>query len=76
VFEALKRGAIMAEEGFKLKLTAILSADDEGYSCLMHDTEEPTSHRLSFTLPLRPTLASNNGSPSLIGQLDVMKGNT
>ena len=30
----------MAEEGFKRKLTAILSADVEGYSRLMDDNEE------------------------------------
>ena len=32
----------MAEEGFKRKLTAILSADVEGYSRLMEDDEEAT----------------------------------
>ena len=32
----------MAEEGFKRKLTAILSADVEGYSRLMGDDEEAT----------------------------------
>ena len=32
----------MAEEGFKRKLTAILSADVEGYSRLMDDDEEAT----------------------------------
>jgi adenylate cyclase len=32
----------MAEEGFKRKLTAILSADVEGYSRLMVDDEEAT----------------------------------
>jgi hypothetical protein len=32
----------MADEGFKRKLTAILSADVEGYSCLMRDDEEAT----------------------------------
>ena len=32
----------MAENGFKRKLTAILSADVEGYSRLMDDNEEAT----------------------------------
>ena len=32
----------MAEEGFKRKLTAILSADVQGYSRLMDDDEEAT----------------------------------
>ena len=32
----------MADEGFKRKLTAILSADVEGYSRLMGDDEEAT----------------------------------
>ena len=32
----------MAEEGFKRKLAAILSADVEGYSRLMDDDEEAT----------------------------------
>jgi TolB-like protein/class 3 adenylate cyclase len=46
--------AIMAEEGFKRKLTAILSADIIGYSRLMRDDEEATvrdlaAHRLLIT---------------------------
>ena len=32
----------MAEKGFKRKLTAILSADVEGYSRLMGEDEEET----------------------------------
>ena len=32
----------MAEESFKRKLTAILSADVEGYSRLMRDDEDET----------------------------------
>ena len=36
----------MAEEGFKRKLTAILSADVEGYSRLMGDAEEATIRML------------------------------
>ncbi|UCE55783.1 MAG: tetratricopeptide repeat protein [Desulfobacterales bacterium] len=43
----------MTEEGFKRKLTAILSADVEGYSRLMRDDEEATvrdlaAHRVSI----------------------------
>jgi adenylate cyclase len=37
----------MAEKGFKRKLTAILSADVEGYSRLMGDDEEATVRTLS-----------------------------
>jgi adenylate cyclase len=37
----------MAEEGFKRKLTAILSADVEGYSRLMGDDEEATVRTLT-----------------------------
>jgi len=36
----------MAQEGFKRKLTAILSADVVGYSRLMDDNEEATIHTL------------------------------
>src|SRR5210317_1825629 len=44
----------MAEKGFKRKLTAILSADVEGYSRLMRDDEEATvrdlaAHRVLIT---------------------------
>jgi TolB-like protein/class 3 adenylate cyclase len=38
----------MAEEGFKRKLAAILSADAEGYSRLMDDNEEATVRTLSM----------------------------
>ncbi|KKL09074.1 hypothetical protein LCGC14_2569490 [marine sediment metagenome] len=37
----------MAEEGFKRKLTAILSADVEGYSRLMDQNEEATIRTLT-----------------------------
>ena len=37
----------MAVEGFKRKLTAILSADVEGYSRLMGDDEEATVRTLT-----------------------------
>ena len=37
----------MAEEGFKRKLTSILSADVEGYSRLMGEDEEATVRTLS-----------------------------
>ena len=46
----------MADEGFKRKLTAILSADVEGYSRLMGDAEDATVrtltayHEVFFTL--------------------------
>ena len=41
-----KWGATMADEGFKRKLAAILSADVEGYSRLMDDDEEATVRTL------------------------------
>ena len=37
----------MAKEGFKRKLTAILSADVEGYSRLMDEDEEATVRTLT-----------------------------
>jgi adenylate cyclase len=37
----------MANEGFKRKLAAILSADVEGYSRLMDDNEEATLRTLT-----------------------------
>ncbi len=37
----------MAQEGFKRKLAAILSADVEGYSRLMGDNEEATVRTLT-----------------------------
>ncbi len=37
----------MAQEGFKRKLTAILSADVVGYSRLMRDDEEATVRNLA-----------------------------
>ena len=40
----------MADEGFKRKLAAILSADVEGYSRLMDDDEEATLRIYSFTV--------------------------
>ena len=42
-----KRGDLMAQEGFKRKLTAILSADAEGYSRLMGEDEEATVRTLT-----------------------------
>ena len=36
----------MADEGFKRKLTAILSADVEGYSRLMGNVEDTTVHTI------------------------------
>ena len=65
----------MAIEGFERKITAILSADDDGYSSLMYDPEEPTSHKLT-SYPASKTDIGKTGSTSIIGQLDVMKGDT
>jgi adenylate cyclase len=51
-----KKGAIMAEEGFRRKLTAILSADVEGYSRLMGDDEDATIRTLTAYRELMSTL--------------------
>jgi adenylate cyclase len=42
-----KKGAFMTQEGFKRKLSAILSADVEGYSRLMGENEETTVSTLT-----------------------------
>jgi adenylate cyclase len=46
----------VAEEGFKRKLTAILSADVEGYSRLMDDDEEATIRTLTTYRDVMATL--------------------
>jgi adenylate cyclase len=46
----------MAEEGFKRKLTAILSADVEGYSRLMGHDEEATVRSLTAYREVLTTL--------------------
>ncbi len=46
----------MADEGFKRKLTAILSADVEGYSRLMGDDEEATVRSLTAYREVLTTL--------------------
>ena len=46
----------MAEEGFKRKLTAILSADVEGYSRLMGEDEEATVRTLTTYREVLTTL--------------------
>ena len=46
----------MAEEGFKRKLTAILSADVEDYSRLMGDDEEATVRTLTSCREVLTTL--------------------
>ena len=52
----------MAEEGFKRKLTAILSADVEGYSRLMGDDEEATVRTLtSYREVLSTLIQQHNG---------------
>src|SRR6056300_684491 len=52
----------MADEGFKRKLTAILSADVEGYSRLMGEDEEATVRTLtSYREVLRTLIQQNNG---------------
>ena len=51
----------MTQEGFKRKLTAILSADVEGYSHLMSDDEEATVR----------TLSSYRTAPTLFNSFEV-----
>ena len=52
----------MAEKGFKRKLTAILSADVEGYSRLMGDDEEATVRTLtSYREVLSTLIKQHNG---------------
>jgi adenylate cyclase len=46
----------MAQEGFKRKLTAILSADVEGYSRLMGEDEESTVRTLTAYREVLSTL--------------------
>ena len=50
----------MAEEGFKRKLTAILSADVVGYSRLMRDDEEATVRTLNTHKEMISTLVDKN----------------
>jgi adenylate cyclase len=53
----------LAEEGFKRKLTAILSADVEGYSRLMGDDEEATVRTLtSYREVLSTLIQQHNGN--------------
>jgi len=52
----------MAEEGFKRKLTAILSADVEGYSRLMGEDEEATVRTLTaYREVLKSLIQQHNG---------------
>ncbi len=46
----------MAEKGFRRKLTAILSADVEGYSRLMGEDEDATIRTLTAYRELMSTL--------------------
>ena len=52
----------MADESLKRKLTAILSADVEGYSRLMDDDEEATIRTLTLTeTPLQNLFSNTEG---------------
>jgi adenylate cyclase len=55
----------MAEEGFKRKLTAILSADVEGYSRLMGDDEEETVRNLTAYREVITTLIQQHNGQVL-----------
>src|SRR5210317_2580129 len=53
----------MAQEGFKRKLTAILSADVEGYSRLMGDDETATVHTItSYRIVISTLIKQHNGT--------------
>jgi adenylate cyclase len=55
----------MADEGFKRKLTAILSADVEGYSRLMGDDEETTVRTLTAYREVLTTLIQQHNGKVL-----------
>ena len=55
----------MAQEGFKRKLTAILSADVEGYSRLMGDDEEATVRTLTTYREVLTTLIQQHNGKVL-----------
>jgi adenylate cyclase len=55
----------MAEEGFKRKLTAILSADVEGYSRLMGEDEEATVRTLTTYREVMTTLIQQHNGKVL-----------
>jgi adenylate cyclase len=55
----------MAQEGFKRKLTAILSADVEGYSRLMGDDEEATVRTLTAYREVLTTLIQQHNGKVL-----------
>jgi len=60
-----ERGAIMAEKGFKRKLTAILSADVEGYSRLMGEDEEATVRTITAYREVLSTLIQQHNGKVL-----------
>jgi adenylate cyclase len=55
----------MVQEGFKRKLTAILSADAEGYSSLMGDDEEATVRTLTAYREVHTTLIQQHNGQVL-----------
>jgi adenylate cyclase len=55
----------MSEEGFKRKLTAILSADVEGYSRLMGEDEEGTVRILTVYREVLTTLIQQHNGKVL-----------
>ena len=54
----------MADEGFKRKLTAILSADVDGYSRLMSDDEEATVRDIAAHREVITALIKQHQRPS------------
>jgi len=65
LFKTLIAGVPMAEEGFKRKLAAILSADVEGYSRLMGDDEEATVRSLTVYREVLSTLIQQHNGKVL-----------
>ena len=55
----------MAEEGFKRKLAAILSADVEGYSRLMDDDEKATVRTITAYREGKSTLIQQHGQKAV-----------
>ena len=65
----------MADEGFKRKLAAILSADVEGYSRLMADNEEATAGKLKTYRKVTATLIQQHSKNILHYTESVYKRN-
>ena len=65
----------MTKEGFKRKLTAILSADVEGYSRLMGEDEDATIRTLTSYWELMSTLIQKHRGRVVDSTEDPAHGN-